>query len=195
MIDEAIQRKNGSSQTNIDFLVDDIFATKLTSKFSIVASARVLQWLEKPQVALERMKALTAQDGKLVILDYNHEKIRWSPQPPKSFQKFYKLFLRWRTSSGMDNAIADKLEGMLKAAGFGQIRLVEQNELAVRGTGDFFEQLDLWAKVLETRGKQMVAHDFLKEEERMKAIDEYRHWIQTEAKEQELFLTGAVGET
>ena len=66
-------------------------------EFDIVTSARVLQWLSRPEEVLHMLKASTKPGGCILILDYNHEKIAWEPEPTPSMKSFYSAFLKWRS--------------------------------------------------------------------------------------------------
>jgi hypothetical protein len=55
------------------------------------------------------MVSATKPGDWIVVLDCNHEKIAWKPEPPRGMRTFYDAFLRWRADAGMDNAIADDL--------------------------------------------------------------------------------------
>lgn len=78
------------------------------------------------------MRQATRPRGRIVVLDYNHEKVRWEPAPPVSMQRSYAAFLKWRAEVGMDNAIADHLVSMFRVAGLTAIRKTPQHELAPR---------------------------------------------------------------
>lgn len=38
------------------------------------------------------MKSLLKENGQISILDYNHQKIEWNPETPKSMKEFYDVF-------------------------------------------------------------------------------------------------------
>src|SRR5262249_56874446 len=79
-------------------------------EFDIIAAAGVLQWLADPEAALSGMMKGLRRGGRIVVLDYNHQKASWTPEPPASMRRFVEAFLRWRAAAGLDNAIADRLE-------------------------------------------------------------------------------------
>lgn len=54
-----------------------------------VRGGRTPKWLADLLAALRKMAAATKPGGRVVVLDYNHEKIRWEPDPPASMQAFY----------------------------------------------------------------------------------------------------------
>ncbi|WMT42974.1 class I SAM-dependent methyltransferase [Paenibacillus sp. D2_2] len=110
-IANARSRTQGIS--GISFEVGNVYDLQLDQQFDIVTSARVLQWLSHPYAAIEQMVKRVRSGGKLLILDYNHHRIEWSPPIPRSMQSFYDAFLRWRSDTGMDNEIADHLTMLL----------------------------------------------------------------------------------
>ena len=179
--------------SNMWFAVADIYHLPFTKAFYIVTAARVLQWLAAPPQALQAMHAVTCAQGRVVVLDYNHEKIQWVPAPPASMQQFYTAFLRWRAGAGMDNAIADHLVAMFRQAGFVDVRETPQHEVITRRDPDFATRLGLWAEVAATRGHQMVADGLLTETQRATAEAEYRVWVQTAAEAQTLYLLTVEG--
>ena len=170
------------------FEAGDVYHLPYKDSYDIVTAARVLQWLADPALALRQMAAAVRKGGRIVVLDYNHEKIVWSPEPPSSMRSFYSAFLRWRAEAGMDNAIADNLAALFAAAGLRNTRHTVQHEHTRRGDPDFSTRIALWAHVAHTRGHQMVADGLLSEAKRAAAEQEYRVWAETDAQSQTLYL-------
>jgi ubiquinone/menaquinone biosynthesis C-methylase UbiE len=193
LLNEARQLAAQRKLANLTFVRDDVYASTLERQFDVVASARMLQWLQFPAKAVEQMVLRVKTGGRLVLLDYNHLKATWNPEPPKSFLTFYRAFLEWRRTSGMDNEVGDKLADMMKAARLAEVTAVPQLETAARGESDFLAQIQIWYGVAESRGHQIVADGFLTETERQAASADYRAWIETAAQSQTLYLIGAVG--
>ena len=188
-------RQRHGNIPNLRLAVADVYDLPGTRVFDIATAARVLQWLTKPQRALETMRQATRPGGRIVVLDYNHEKIRWEPAPPVSMQRFYAAFLKWRAEVGMDNAMADHLASMFRAAGLTDIRETPQHEVATKCDPDFAARVGLWAEVAATRGVQMVADGLIGETQRAAAENEYREWARTEAKSLHLLaVEGVVAE-
>jgi len=142
---------------------------------------------------LKQLRKAVKGDGLVVILDYNHQKIEWNPQPPAAMLKFYTAFLEWRENAGMDNEIADHLYDMFKELGFRDIEVSPQLETSRRKDPNFFEKIDLWARVAESRGIQIVEDGFISEADRIKAIGDYRDWIENYAESQTLYLLCVYG--
>ena len=139
------------------------------------------------------MKTLLKPGGCIAILDYNHEKIEFVPEVPHVMKNFYYTFLHWRHDAGMDNAIADHLEGIFEDIGLGKIEVEDQSEISSSGSETFKDEISIWRKVAETRGKQLVADGYLKEEERETAIVEYQRWMDNEARHMKLYLRAVTG--
>ena len=161
--------------------------------FDIVSAARVLNWLSTPLDALRAMVAAARPGGHVVVLDYNHRKIVWTPHPPASMRAFYAAFLRWRTQAGMDNAIADHLTEMFAAAGLIRIAASAQHEASHRGDPDFDRRAAVWAEVASTRGHQMVSDGALTEAHRAAAEADHRIWVRDHARTQTLYLLAVEG--
>lgn len=186
-------KRNYSHIDNIRFEVADINTYQPDKPFNVITSARVLQWVDNPAQLISKMKQLLAPGGCLTILDYNHEKIRWEPEIPQGMQQFYKAFLQWRADAGMDNRIADHLEGIFKQEGLTDISITDHSETSLKGSPEFEADLDIWAKVAETRGLQLLKDNYITDELRLTAIAEYRDWIPAAAQSMTLYLKAVSG--
>jgi ubiquinone/menaquinone biosynthesis C-methylase UbiE len=179
--------------TNLSFEVGDIYELGYENQFDVVTSARVLQWLAKPEQALKNMIKATTTGGHVIVLDYNHVKIQWNPAPPKSMIHFYDSFLQWRSDAGMDNSIADHLAAMFKRHGLQEVDVSIQHEISTKGDIDFEERLDLWAGVAESRGHQLVKDRYIDEHDRARAVTEYRQWMKDAADYMQMYLLAVSG--
>ncbi len=188
-----LAQQNFKDRKNLLFQVADINEYQPELNFDVVTSARVLQWVNNPTEVVSRMADLLKEDGILTILDYNHEKIKWKPEPPQSMSVFYNAFLKWRTDAGMDNTIADHLEVIFAQQGLKQLRVTSSLEAVSREDGDFSDSIDIWAKVAETRGLQLVQDGYITDEQRLAAITDYRSWTAKEAKSMTLYLMAVSG--
>lgn len=177
----------------LSFYVVDVYALPFRGEFDIVAAARVLQWLAEPEAALREMTKALRRGGRLVVLDYNHEKATWTPEPPASMRRFVEAFLRWRAAAGLDNAIADRLDKLLAAAGLTAVTTTDQREVAQRGDREFETRAGIWAAVAATRGHQMVADGAISERERHAAEVEYRAWLGQTAQSHVQYLLAGEG--
>ena len=176
----------------LSFAVADVHALP-AGGFDIVTAARVLQWLAEPAAALRRMAEAAKPGGRVVVLDFNHEKAVWKPEPPESMRRFYLAFLRWRATAGMDNGIADHLPEMFARVGLHEIVTTEQHETTRRADGDFETRAGIWASVAATRGHQMVADGAVSESERRSAEVDYRAWLRAGAESHTMYLRAVEG--
>lgn len=174
-------KEDHAGMDNLELLEGDLFTYHPAQQFDLVVAARVLQWLNNPEEALLKLKALLKPGGQISILDYNHTAIEWNPEPPASMTKFYKAFLDWRSNAGMDNEIAEHLSALFNKLGFHAVASVSANEVYKRGDANFADKVGIWSKVAELRGPQMVQSGFITESERMAAILDYNAWIADEA--------------
>jgi len=161
--------------------------------FDIVTAARMLQWLADPLAALRHIAEAAKLGGRVVVLDFNHEKAAWTPAPPESTRRFYAAFLRWRANAGMDNAIADHLSEMFARAGLREIVATDQHETSRRSDPDFEARAGIWAAVAATRGHQMVADGAISEAERRAAEADYRSWLRDGAETHVQYLRAVEG--
>jgi SAM-dependent methyltransferase len=178
---------------HLSFVVADADALPFSAVFDVVTAARILQWLRDPRRALASMVAATRPGGRVLVLDYNHEKIAWVPEPPQTAQEFYGAFLRWRTDAGMDNTIADHLAGLATAVGLEDVMVTPQPEHVGRGDADFASRAGIWADVAATRGHQMVADGAVTESLRSRAEHDYRQWVRDDARSQTMYLVAVEG--
>jgi ubiquinone/menaquinone biosynthesis C-methylase UbiE len=190
-IEEARRRHAGVA--HLTFALADIHTFRTDARFDVVTTARVLQWLSRPGKAVRAMAALARPGGRVVALDYSHEKIAWDPAPPDSMRRFYAAFLAWRAEAGMDNLIADHLVSLFEQAALAAIRSDAQHETTKRGDPDFVVRAGIWADVAATRGHQMVADGAVDEATRVAAEREYREWVTTKAERQTMYLLAVDG--
>ena len=162
-------------------------------QFDLIVSARVLQWLDNPQAALAKIKTWLKPNGKISILDYNHEALAWTPAPPKSMQIFYKGFLDWRSSLGLNNAIAEDLPDYFEKVGLQNIEIISANEVYNKGEENFLHKASIWIEVAKNVGDKMVAGGFVTEELRLTAMKEHQQWIETEAAQMVMKLNDVSG--
>ncbi|MFE4570797.1 methyltransferase domain-containing protein [Paenibacillus chitinolyticus] len=193
LISYARETFGGQEQEPLAFETADIHYLPYRNEFDIVTTARVLQWLADPRQALGQLIEAAKPGGRVIVLDYNHDKISWQPEPPPSMKAFYASFLKWRSDAGMRNGIADELPGVFADLGLVDIRSSEQHEIVMREDGNFLQQAGIWADVAATRGVQMVADGYLSEQERAAAEIEYRQWVQTEAVSQTMYMLAVEG--
>jgi ubiquinone/menaquinone biosynthesis C-methylase UbiE len=172
-------KESHQNVTNLELIHIDLFDFNPEEKFDLIVSARVLQWLSNPKEALLKMKSLLKPNGQISILDYDHTNLDWNPSPPESMQAFYNTFLKWRQDAGMNNKIAEDLPHLLKEAGFHSIEKINSDELYNEERLDYKSKIGIWSKVAGSL--QMVEEGYLENDLRLKAIEEYNHWIETEA--------------
>jgi SAM-dependent methyltransferase len=164
---------------NLELIHVDLFDFNPEEKFDLIVSARVLQWLSNPKEALLKIKSLLKPNGQISILDYDHTNLNWNPAPPESMQAFYDTFLKWRQDAGMNNRIAEDLPNLLEEAGFHSVEKINADELYNDQRSDYKSKIGIWSKVAGSL--QMVEEGYLDNDLRLKAIEEYNHWIETEA--------------
>lgn len=178
---------------NLELINVGLFEYEPSEKFDLIVSARVLQWLNNPQAAVRKMKTWLRPSGQISILDYNHQALAWTPEPPESMQNFYQAFLDWRASLGLNNAIADDLAGYFEKAGFQQIAIIPANEVYQKGADNFLHKAGIWIEVAKSVGPKMIAAGFTTESLRQQAMRDHQAWIATEAEEMVMQLNDVRG--
>jgi ubiquinone/menaquinone biosynthesis C-methylase UbiE len=164
---------------NLELFHMDLFVYEPGQKFDLVVCARMLQWLNNPREALEKMKNMLKPNGQVSILDYNHDNLVWNPDPPESMKLFYQTFLKWRKDAGMNNGIADDLASMMQEGGFHSVETINSDEHYDRKREDFKTRVGIWSKVAGS--SQMVEEGYLDNNLRLKAINEYDNWVEKDA--------------
>jgi ubiquinone/menaquinone biosynthesis C-methylase UbiE len=172
-------KESYGSITNLELIHADMFEFEPAGKFDLIVSARVLQWLNNPKEALKKLKSMLKPNGQVSILDYDHTELEWKPDPPESMLNFYKTFLKWRADAGMNNRIANDIAAYFEETGFHSIEVLNANEVYEKGDHNFSSKLGIWSKVAGLM--QMVEEGYLKDQDRLQAIEEYDHWIETDA--------------
>ncbi len=189
---EAARRAHGAI-SNLSFDVHDLYALPSREAFDVVSASRVLQWLAEPGRALAAMTGAARPGGRVVVLDYNHDKLRLEPAPPPVARDFLAAFLNWRAQAGMDNAIADHLAALFARAGLRDITVTPQHETVRRGEPDFESRAGIWADVAGSRGRQMVADGFVDERGRAAAEAELRAWARGDGRTLTMYLLAVDG--
>ncbi|HZY81201.1 MAG TPA: methyltransferase domain-containing protein [Cyclobacteriaceae bacterium] len=175
----------------LDLRCVDLFAFNTDEPFDLIVSARTMQWLRNVDEALIKMRSMLKPGGILSILDYNHMKVEWQPEPPASMKKFHGAFLKWREEAGMNNRVADDLPELLDRAGFSNIQVFNSDEHYRRGEENFVFRAGIWSKVAEL--KQIVEERYSTENERLQAIEEYNAWVLEKAQSMSMKLNEVRG--
>ena len=159
---------------NLEFVRGDAINLDYHAQFDIVTAARTLQWIAEP-------------GGRLVVLDYNHLRSHWSPEPPYGFRKFYQAFLAWRQANCWDNEMAEHLPELFHLAGLDEVESYEQDD-ELTGRGD-----PLWLEVMQSLGEQVARAGFCKETELKEGQQCYGDWSKTGLLKQTLSMQTVVG--
>jgi SAM-dependent methyltransferase len=166
----------------------DALSLEFEDQFDIVTAARAVQWMADPARAVGRMARAAKPGGAVVVLDYNHDRNSWAPDPPPEFARFYAAFLAWRASNGWANDIADRLPEMFEAAGLVDIAVVESDEVVERGAPGFEADTAIWGNAIESIGPRFCpAHELTN------AADRYRVYCATALERQTLSMRTVTG--
>src|SRR5262249_11280094 len=102
---EAARRAHGRVP-GLRFDVQDACALPYRDCFDVVTASRVLQWLADPARALAAMIHAVRPGGRVVVLDYNHERLRLEPAPAAAAQGVLTPLPRLRAPGGVGKARA-----------------------------------------------------------------------------------------
>jgi SAM-dependent methyltransferase len=177
--DESLLEAARQQHPDIRFENGDALAMGFDGAFDIVTAARTVQWLADPARAIARMAAAVKPGGSLVVLDYNHDRNSWTPEPPPEFRRFYAAFLDWRASNGWANDMADRLPELLMGAGLVDVQSVPC---------DLSDAPDVWGGVIDGLGRQ-----FYPEDERARASAAYHDYRETVMQGQTLAMKTVIG--
>ena len=181
------------SLRNLRFEKGDALTLGYEDCFDIVSASRVLQWISDPASALRQMARAAKPGGLVVILDYNHSRNRWIPEPPKEFQDFYQAFLSWRDSNGWSNRMGDQLEALCSEAGLVDIECRDESEIVSRGQDGFASFREIWLRTIPIVGATMLATGYMTEGVLTQAEVTYGRWIETSLITQRLSLQAVWG--
>jgi len=188
----AARREHGAVP-GLAFELHDVYRLPFRDAFDVVTAARVLQWLARPADAITAMSRAARPGGRVLVLDFNHDKLALEPAPPAAARAFLAAFLRWRAEAGMDNAMADHLADLFARAGLRDVVVSPQHEVARRGEPDFEARAGIWADVAASRGHQMVADGAIDETGRAAAEAELRAWAASTATAHAMYLLAVEG--
>jgi SAM-dependent methyltransferase len=191
LLEEARARFSGLA--NLRFEKQDILTFDARGRFDIASAARTLQWISRPEEAVERMKSAVKPGGFVVALDYNHTQVVLEPPPPSEFWTFYDAFLRWRELNSWDNRMGDRLQALLEGVGLQEIAVWVEDESASVEEPAFKDAVSIWGHVIETLGPQVTLSGLLTEEARLEAAKAFEDWAGTKARRQTLVLRAARG--
>jgi SAM-dependent methyltransferase len=189
----ARARARGADVPWLSFEEGDVLARESGPRFDVVTAARLLQWIERPDLALARMAAATRPGGQVVVLDYDHTAIAWDPEPAGPITRFYAAFLAWRAAHGWDNAIAVHLSKLFADAGLEEVASHVEDEVAERGAPGFEDALDIWRRVLDEIGGLVVEEGFLESAAHAAARTAWGAWAAGSARRQHMVLRAVVG--
>lgn len=194
--DEALlemARTEHAGIKNLRFERGDATALTFREQFDIVTSARALQWIAEPGLAIENMKRAAKRGGMVVVLDYNHNQNQWEPEPPPGFKVCYEAFLAWRRANGWDNEMADHFPELLQSAGLVNVSSRAQDEVVNRDEPEFARQSYLWSGTLQHVAQQLIAAGFCTEVQLEEALEKYNSWVKADLVRQTLAMRAAIG--
>lgn len=164
---------------NLELIHGDFLTYDNVEKFDIIISACTFQWISTLDKAIDKVKALLKPQGQISILDYNHEGISWTPKVPASMQHYYNMFLMWRKDGGMNNRIGFDLVEIFEEHGFSDIHVRNADEQYESTNAEHLKPIKLWSAVAASN--QLVKEGYVSESERQQAIEDYNHWVDTNA--------------
>jgi SAM-dependent methyltransferase len=186
-------REHHAGVANLAFELLDVLELRDDARFDVVTAARALQWIADPARALRRMHAATRPGGMAVVLEYTHADLVWDPAPPEPVRRFYDAFLAWRDANGWDNRLGDHLPGLLADAGFRDVVVTVEDEVATRGEAGFADALEVWQRVMETMGTTIVGAGFLGQTDLDAAQAAHRAWSEHDGRLQRMVLRAVDG--
>jgi SAM-dependent methyltransferase len=190
-----VARTEHAMLPNLQFACGDATTLAFPGQFDIVTAARTLQWIAEPAIAVSRMKDALKPNGILVVLDYNHSRNEWEPEPPREFKLFYDAFLAWRHANHWDNEMADHLPQLFRAAGLVDVTSRAQDEVVERGDPEFTGRTRLWSETIESVGGSLVSAGFCTKRQLQQARERYDPWLETALNRQTLAMRAITGAT
>ena len=174
---------------NLRFEKGDILNLRYKRRFDVVTASRVLQWVDDPRRAIREICRATKPMGRVVVLDYDHSRNRWVPDPPREFGEFYRAFLHWRSDSGWSNSMGSQLRGLFAESGLVEIRVSDETEIVSGEQEPSRAALEIWSLTIRNVGPQLVASGYLSQDAVTEAENRYRKFVATSLVMQELALS------
>ena len=188
-----IARREHAGVANLRFEHGDATSPAYRAAFEIVTAARTLQWIGDVGQAIAQMRDAALPGGLLVVLDYDHNRNRWTPEPPPEFARFYRAFLQWRAANSWDNDMASHLPALFRGSGLIDIENYSQDEVSERGQPEFGQGAGIWLGVIEGVGPQLSAAGLCTTAELQTARERYQEWISSGLERQTLVMRTVVG--
>jgi SAM-dependent methyltransferase len=188
-----LARREHRTLANLHFENGDATSLSFRARFDIVTAARTLQWIAEPGLAVSNMRQAAKPSGMLVVLDYNHARNDWKPDPPLEFSRFYGAFLAWRQTNQWDNEMADRLPELFRSAGLLDVESHVQDEVVGRGEPEFAERTALWSEVIENVGEQIARAGLCTVSQLREARGCYESWVKTDLVRQTLSMRAVTG--
>jgi hypothetical protein len=69
--------------------------------------------------------------------------------------------------------------GYFAEAGLSQVEVLDANEYYKKGEPNFLSKIGIWSSVAQST--QMVEEGYITDDDRLKAIDDYNKWIESDA--------------
>ncbi|SAL30455.1 methyltransferase type 11 [Caballeronia udeis] len=122
-IDAARQRTRAAGLTNVTFEQADIFSLPFEAEsFDHVFVCFVLEHLEQPMEALERLKRLLKPGGTITIIEGDHGSTYFHPDSPAA-RAAIQCQITLQEQAGGNALIGRQLYPLMNAAGFSQVRV------------------------------------------------------------------------
>lgn len=185
LLEIAQARRQGH---NLRFERGEILNLRYKRRFDVVTASRVLQWVDDPRRAIREICRATKPMGRVVVLDYDHSRNRWVPNPPREFGEFYRAFLHWRSDNGWSNCMGSQIQGLFAESGLVEIQVSDETEIVSGKQGRSGAALEIWSLVIPNVGPQMVASGYLSQDAVTEAENRYREFVATSLEMQELSL-------
>jgi ubiquinone/menaquinone biosynthesis C-methylase UbiE len=188
-----LARTEHGALPNLRFEDGDARSLSFHQEFDIVTAARTFQWIAEPSLAVVKMKQAAKPSGMLVVLDYNHARNEWKPNPPVEFSHFYRAFLAWRRAHQWDNEMADHLPDLFRSVGLGDVESHIQNEVVERGQPEFAVRTTLWSEVIDNVGEQITNAGLCTKSQLREARECYDSWVKSDLMTQTLTMRTVTG--
>jgi ubiquinone/menaquinone biosynthesis C-methylase UbiE len=140
IIETARRLASAAGIDNLDLVVDDIYASRLSPRsFDFVYARLLFQHLQSPDRALSTIHQLLRPGGTLCVVDVDDGLFALHPEPP-ALARFMHRAQAGQRAAGGDRKVGRKLPSLLAAAGFSDIRVqVEHFDTTELGARAFLD--------------------------------------------------------
>jgi SAM-dependent methyltransferase len=160
--------------------------------FDVAFCRWVLEHVRDPAQVLCEMYRVVKPGGHVLVEENDNSLQRYDPACPR-FDHVWQQFNRLQAKLGGDGHIGSKLYGLLRRAGFVEVRMLLHPHLYHAGTDEFACWVENEAAILDGAAGALLNHDFAKPGEVEAAVAELRGLLENPDASSWFYFSQALG--